>query len=532
MLLRPAKIFTPLHQLRHFLESKVSELVQQQTTVSSALQNAKTRFYHVSSTQQVVYAKAHYHSKAPTLFHVAEQEQQRLLKALQQQFPIVKVFSSPTIARPPHAYQFSFASATSQQYRTIMSSTTASSSGNVLAGGQADGFYAAANGFYNSGCGFFPRTVVGYARTPFAARQFSTVKSPCVTLFQQTTNNTATNTGFSHISSRFFSPAGSKMSSPFPNGNESHARPSALSTSSNDDENKDPSQSKADMFSRQRQCKGMSDLIQEEEGQVYPNKRHQAGLVRRGSVAGGMGYGENNRRRNHQRTRNSSGKTTVRFEYIRQDDLSCKYTPKHSKSDTTLTSSSGRHHHHWHSSRVKAPPDKKEEKEKGPPKPLTVVYLSFQLDGAPLWHSSDLSSSQVLDFSLIQSVDSIARLYQMYLTQVVRLLNELQRHGKFRAVLNGNELCVMFPSSEHWPEDDRIPFAQQWLNQVGIDPESPNIVLKEMLLPEIHQQHPLQGFNKDFEDEEILGPEYFKGIQSFLDHVDDLIETGPAFGRH
>jgi hypothetical protein len=28
-----------------------------------------------------------------------------------------------------------------------------------------------------------------------------------------------------------------------------------------------------------------------------------------------------------------------------------------------------------------------------------------------------------------------------------------------------------------------------------------------------------------------LGPEYFKGIQEFLDHVDDLIETSDAFGK-
>ncbi|KAI7859990.1 hypothetical protein BDC45DRAFT_564012 [Circinella umbellata] len=526
MLLRPAKIFTPLHQLRHFLETKVTELVQQQPTVSSALQNAKTRFYHISAQQQQqVIAKTHFNNaKAPTLFHVAEQEQQRLLKTLQQQFPIVKIFSSPTIARPPNAYQFSFASTTSQQYRTIMSSTT-SSGGNIL-GGQADGFYAAANGFYNtSGCGFFPRTVVGYARTPFATRHFSTAKSPCVSLFQQTTNNTMTNTGFSHISSRFVSPAGSKMSSPFSNGNESHARPSALSNTSNDnDENQNPSNNKAGMFSRQHQCKGMSDLIQEEE--AYPNKRRQPGLVRRGSVTG---TSRRQRRHHQQRTYNNNGnkgKTTLRFEYIRHDDLSCKYTPQHSK-DTAATPAN--RHHHWHSSRVKAPPDKKEQV----PKELTVVYLSFQLDGTTLWNSSELSSSQILDSSLVQSVHSVAELYQHYLAQVVMLLNQLQCHGKFRAILNGNELCVMFPSSEHWPEEDRITLARQWLIQIGIDPDNSSyVVLKEMTLPPEHQQHELRSSNfKDLAEEQVLGPEYFKGIQIFLDHVDDLIETGPAFGR-
>ncbi|KAI9497373.1 hypothetical protein BDB00DRAFT_868415 [Zychaea mexicana] len=555
MLLRPAKIFSPLHQLRHFLEAKVTELVQQQQpTVSSAVHNAKARFYHASTTQQAIStATAQFHPKAPALYHVAEQQQQRLLKVLQQQFPIVKVFSAPTIAKP-YAFQLSFANP--QQFRTIVSSTTtttSSSSSVSFLTGQTDGFFAAANGFYNSGGGLFPRTVVGYARTPFAARQFSTAKSPCVTLFQQTANSSCANTtgagGFSHISSRFFSPAGSKMSSPFSNGNEAHARPSPLSTANNDDENKDPASCKPNnLFSRQQQCKGMSDLIQEEEeeGQAYPNKRHQPGLVRRGSVAAAAGN-DGRRRTASRNARNNSNKNKMtggpQYDYIiRHDDLSFRYTPQHCKGGTTASTTSGRHHHHWHSSRVKAPPDKTVQP--------TVVCLSFQLDGAPLWHSSELrtcSSSQLLDISLIQSVHSIAETYQMYLAQVVMLLNQIQRYGKnFRAVLlNGNELCVFFPSSEHWPEQDRTALARQWLAQVGIDPNSAHVVLKEMPLPEEDRQQSLHGLTTvgnntskeaplmdNVQDAEILGPEYFKGIQAFLDHVDDLIETGPAFVRH
>ncbi|KAI8146136.1 hypothetical protein BJV82DRAFT_600642 [Fennellomyces sp. T-0311] len=483
MLLRPAKIFSPLHQLRHYLEAKVAELVQQQPSVTSALQNAKSQFYTVSHQHAIV--KPHFHPKAPTLYHVAEREQQRLLKALQQQFPIVKVFSAPTIAKP-YAYQFSFVNP--QQCRTIVSSSSSSSS-NMMAG-HADGFYAAANGFYNSG-GFFPRTVVGYARTPFAARQFSTAKSPCVTLFQQTTSTT--NTGFSHISSRFFSPAGSKMSSPFPTGNESQARPSPMSSATNNDEKDQGNAGAKPMFSRQQENKGMSELIQEE--QVYPSKRHQLGLVRRGSVS----------RRVSRKTK-ANTTPAPRFEYIRHDDLSCKYTP-HRKGATVR--------HHWHSSRVKAPPDKK------------CVYLSFQLDGSALWNELP-SKSQVLDRSLISTLNSVAELYQIYLTQVVMILTELQRHGKkFRAKLYGNELRIIFPSSEHWPEEDRQALAREWLVQVGIDPDSPYIVLKEMPLPEEQMRH----LDAPVEDE-ALGPDYFKGIQAFLDHVDDLIETGPAFVRH
>lgn len=522
-MLRPAKILlSSLHQLRHYFEGKVAELVQQPPPfVSQALQTARTKFYHTATHQHNVVAN---HPNAPTLFHVAEREHQRLLRALQQQFPIVKVFSSP---RPGYAHHFSFASNVSsrQQFRTIVSSGATASPATAGVLGQADGFYVAAGGF----CGY-PRTaMIGYARTPFAVRQFSTAKSPCVTLFQQqSSGQAAANNIFSHASSRFFSPAGSKMNSPpAQHSSDAHChsaplQPKQAQDDDDDDENANAFRAYNRIFAR---CadpgKGMYELLIQDDKQQQQQQpgRRRAGLVRRASVAC-------KKANINLRTR------PVRqpYDYIRHDDLSCMYTPESQRKHMIR---------HWHSSRLKAPPPpNKEQEEEGPP----VVYLAFRLDN--LWRISSFardSRRHLLDPSFI---GSLAEGYQMHLTEIVTLLSQLQQHGRFQVAVCDDELRVIFPSTVFWSPDGRKEYARRWLARIGIDPDNPYFTLHESRRTESQEQE-----EETTEDEEqssssssssqqdhlltseIFGPEYFRGIQAFLDHVDELIESGPAFAR-
>ncbi|KAJ8657550.1 hypothetical protein O0I10_006852 [Lichtheimia ornata] len=501
MLLRPAKLFSPLHQLGKYLEGKVTELVQQQPPPHSSFQIARKRFYHASPNTQLI-SKAHYHSKTvPTLYHVAEREQQRLLRVLQKQFPIVKVFSSPTIVRPT-GYQLSFAKNISQshmqQFRTIVSSgasSTSTSSAAAVEGGFA-GFAGAGGG------GFFPRApMVGYARTPFAARQFSTARSPCVTMFQQSTANT---NGISHVS-RFFSPAGSKMW--VPNVNDSHARPSP-SPSLHQDEDGNGKSSGANTVplcnNNNNRKQQHDDLKQQQQTQQSSGRRSTT-------------------RKDRKRRRNTNAARRYRYDYIHHDDLSCRYMPG---SEKKVVPSSIRHH--WQTSQLKAPPDS------------AVVYLSIKLDGASFWeqHFSDEDESQLLDAAFIGSLHSVSELYQMFLGQVVVLLNTLQKCGTFELVVSDDrELRVIFPSSQYWPAEDRKSIACRWLAEIGIDPTSTCFTIEEMEPPTpststftgSHDTTP--STSQQQQDSDVLGPDYFKGIQAFLDHVDEMIESGPAFGR-
>ncbi|KAI7880939.1 hypothetical protein K492DRAFT_177533 [Lichtheimia hyalospora FSU 10163] len=495
MLLRPAKLFSPLHQLGKYLEGKVTELVQQQPSPHTSFQIARKRFYHASPNTQLL-SKAQYHSKAvPTLYHVAEREQQRLLRVLQKQFPIVKVFSSPTIVRPT-GYQLSFAKNLSQshmqQFRTIVSSGASSTSASSAAA--VEGGFAG----FGGGGGFFPRApMVGYARTPFAARQFSTARSPCVTMFQQSTANT---NGISHVS-RFFSPAGSKMW--VPNVNESHPHPSP-SPSLHQDQDVHAKSSGANSVSMCNNRKQQHDDLKQQQ-QTQPSS------CRRSTT-----------RKDRKRRRNTNAARRYRYDYIHHDDLSCRYMPG---SEKKVVPSSIRHH--WQTSQLKAPPD---------PSAAAIVYLSIKLDGASFWeqHFNDDEESQLLDAAFIGSLHSVSELYQMFLGQVVVLLNTLQKCGTFELVVSDDrELRVIFPSSQYWPAEDRKSIACRWLVEIGIDPSSTCFTIEEMEPPSSSTLSPLSGSHDTApqQDSDVLGPDYFKGIQAFLDHVDELIETGPAFGR-
>lgn len=489
MLLRPAKLFSPLHQLGKYLEGKVTELVQQQPPPHTSFQIARKRFYHASPNTQLF--KAHYHSKTvPTLYHVAEREQQRLLRVLQKQFPIVKVFSSPTIVRPT-GYQLSFAKNISQshmqQFRTIVSSGASSTSTSSAA--------AVEGGFAGFGGGFFPRTpMVGYARTPFAARQFSTARSPCVTMFQQSTANS---NGISHVS-RFFSPAGSKMW--VPNVNESHGRPSPSPSLSQDDDVNGKS-SGANTVSL---CNNNNNRKQQHE--ELKQQQTQQSSCRRSTT-----------RKDRKRRRNTNAARRYRYDYLHHDDLSCRYMPG---SEKKAVPSSIRHH--WQTSQLKAPPDAT----------AAVVYLSIKLDGASFWEQHFEDSSQLLDAAFIGSLHSVSELYQMFLGQVVVLLNTLQKCGTFELVVSDDrELRVIFPSSQYWPAEDRKNIACRWLAEIGIDPSSTCFTIEEMKPPSSSTSFSESHDMTTQQDSDVLGPDYFKGIQAFLDHVDEMIETGPAFGR-
>ncbi|KAI9314532.1 hypothetical protein BX666DRAFT_466445 [Dichotomocladium elegans] len=519
MILRPDKLFSPLHQLREY----VSELVQP----TSSLRLVRTRLQSSLSQSQSVGLQIYrqYHAKAiPSLYHVAEREQQRLLRVIQQQFPIVKVFSSPSIVRPN--YQFSFARSISQtsqqQFRTIVSSgaTGTSSIAGVassafVGGGQttttAAGAAAAttAEGFtFCAGGGFFPRTpMVGYARTPFAARHFSTARSPYVTLFQQSANTTTNTNGISHISSRLFSPAGSKVY--VPSANEAHARPATPSTTFEGDDHESHKPTIPSMPFGSRPSSENTNLgcmtrgKEEEQGKKEDDREVLARVAKE------------RKRRHHHSTRRAH------YDYIRHDDLSYRYTPGSQKKPVAHM-----RHAHWHSSHLKAPPTP-------PPPPLllsppTVVYLSFKLDGANIWDNQHgLQESQQLDASFIGSLHSVSELYRIFLAEVVTLLDILQRHGKFEIeIVDGHELRVVFPLSRQWPAEDRMAIASRWLSEIGIDPDNPCFSIEEMEQPRHEAASARNSPEKD-----DFGPEYVRGIQAFLDHVDQLIEIGPAFEK-
>lgn len=542
-MLRPAKLFSPLFQLRHYLENKVAELMQQHPSSITVKFSHATHYKYIPNSLQAIASFGHRHPKAPTLYRIAEQEQQRLLKALQQRVPIVKVFSAPSIVHP-FTYNFSFAGVTAkssaQQFRTIVSSgatTTTAAAGTTNIGAQ-EGIYAAAGGFH--GGGFHYRcTMVGYARTPFAVRQFSTAKSPCITLFQQSSGVSApeqANNLFSHVSSRFFSPAGTKIGS---NGHATSNQQQRMTSSNDDIEDDDDDKSssrKRQLFPNDESNKGMFELIQDAEHRC-------PGLVRRVSVA----TGENANAQKCRRLRRSSDfsgykkeKYVQPLDYVRHDDLSGFYAAERPESQRKQSV------RHWHSSRLKAPPSTSKDKisTSSNKRHVKRLCLSINLDSSAFWEC--IPSNRRLDSTFIGSLRSVGEAYQMHLVQVIALLQQLQMNGEYEVQVVGSEIRVLLPSSSTIQSARQLARYVLW--QVGVEDESELFKIEEIVLyDDAIDEEPSSATTTDVDDDgrraeieqdigeaiydDIFGPEYFKGIQEFLDHVDNLIEASPAFSK-
>jgi hypothetical protein len=178
-------------------------------------------------------------------------------------------------------------------------------------------------------------------------------------------------------------------------------------------------------------------------------------------------------------------------------------------------------------------------------------------------------------------------MYQARFRAVAHVLRTLKQYGEFEVAIAGCEIRVLFPprrvtagkGAEKWDREG----IEQWLRSIGIDPESPHFAVEtavEMAADEEesnHEEEKMQDKNsislqqalvvtvpdcdvtlfdasEDSDDDLVvvpsldasivsvpalysqtpstqLGPAYFRQLQEFLDDVDDLIETSPAFER-
>ncbi|KAG1466469.1 hypothetical protein G6F56_004686 [Rhizopus delemar] len=172
-MLRPSKLFGSFHQLRHYFQTKISELVQPVNSTQPLSQPHVQQFFNFFHPPTHAFLRQ-------SSSHLG------IIKALQQHFPQVKspIYYATVYHRRPALW-----TAQGQQFRSMMSTT-----------GPSNGTAGVVWGF--------PRTPIGGRGL---SRPFSTTKTPCTPNIQ--TNQTI------HIS-RIFSPAGTKMSSPL-NDNQS-----------------------------------------------------------------------------------------------------------------------------------------------------------------------------------------------------------------------------------------------------------------------------------------------------------------------
>jgi hypothetical protein len=559
--MRPFTILASFNQLRHFLRTKVTELVQPPPKLSTI---TPSPFVVVNNVRASILRLQHQQKQHQILFHLtAEQERVQLLNFLQKQFPVVKVMAARSAVRP--TVMFPVPRGGQQfQFRTIVSSGTSaiSQTGN------------------NAGAGFSRTAVVGYSRTPFA-RNFSTGKPQSIFQATNAASGGSQTSVLSQVPSRTFT-ATCKMNQNSPSNPSSPVLSSNLS-----DKEENASDANTNyyngMFGKSRGIFEAVDPSDEADGGEYA-----AGLVRRTSVAS---------RRSGMTTPSSpdQGKSNLQYEFMRSDDLSEIHLGGSKRQGRT----------------PKKPPEKH---------PILLgdedaprICISFILDGAALWDSdlisatsSSGSNSGYLDTLFIRSVESAAELYQTHLNNVITILNRLSRHGHFKVSVVGSEVRVLFPDSvfkSFKPSGVDEPlrrkqYARRWLRTIGIDPDSPHFIIENYYDNSPHHSTPslriypeeedvddslpddLVVLSTDFSnmmpkpptrrrsaptktlshafDSNIystpsqtstsrraaslrasslpersggLGPEYFKGIQEFLDHVDDLIETSDAFGK-
>ncbi|KAF7728226.1 hypothetical protein EC973_006507 [Apophysomyces ossiformis] len=145
------------------------------------------------------------------------------------------------------------------------------------------------------------------------------------------------------------------------------------------------------------------------------------------------------------------------------------------------------------------------------------IYLSIMLKPNATTELVDCPSARV-DETLIESVHVLGEQIRLHFAYILTLLRRLMVHNqRFDVALDGGELRIIFPPHLFAPYPPTKERVRRWLNHIGIDPESPHFTIDEVMRPPSDTM------------DEVFGPEYFRGIHLFLDHVDDLIEMGPAF---
>ncbi|KAI8061537.1 uncharacterized protein B0P05DRAFT_557407 [Gilbertella persicaria] len=491
-MLRPSKIFTSLHQLRHYFQTKVSELVAPHST--NQLRNVVTTQQTMTSIQRTLLQKTYQQTTKRNVVN-----EKALLKVIQQHFPVVKVFSAPTL------HQRMWAAGRQQQLRTMMSTPSSSGSSGFLSWG-------------------LPRTAaMGVGRSPTFARQFSTRSPSCVTLFQSnTTANGGQSNVFAHISSRIFSPAGTKMNQPDLNEKQSpksaavHPNLNCSDESSSADE-----QPYNHIFTQKKVNKGMGDLVDQQDS-IYESEQDNtvSGLfVSRESVS------------SQAQQKRSMNRKKLDF-IIQHDDLSSL----HSSSSRM----SGRKRHHSRYSRLKQPSAdqhharkaddqitmKSNVRKKSNSSTSSTIYLLITLDTLQFLKDKNGSwSTESLSTSFVDSIETLAYEYQIHINYVLKLLDNLQRHGKFRVVARQSELRIYFPVPPK-SKQDAIDFLCLYNIVDPIMYEKQNyfsiIEDREIVLPS-------EDYFSYDPSTATVGPDYFKDLQAFLDRTDYLIETSPAF---
>ncbi|KAI9263533.1 hypothetical protein EDC94DRAFT_81957 [Helicostylum pulchrum] len=405
MILRPSKIFVSLHQLRHYFQTKVSELaatgLQQPSAVVTQLKNySTTQQTIVSNAQRTVVKRVHY--PQPNSLH-----NENLLNIIQRHFPVSKVFSQPTL----HGRSVMLANTGKQQCRTIVS-------GCGVGGG---------SNFFSYG---LPRSaMVGLGRTNgFGGRHFSTTKPP-LTIFQQTAQQPNV---VAHISSRIFSPAaGTKMSQQQPIVPEEKPKfvpfYSSQKDLSSDEEDEDVEESMhTDKYRFVRvfktTTKGMADLLTTQEEKVHA--AYVANVCRCSS---------NNKRK--------VGKKSDCI--VRHDDMTClRLQAKRRRNGTIISRLSRR------------PPDRTT---------TSSVYLLFDLTPDPI--SSDWTT-QGLSPSFVDSLEMMARSYRLRIHAMLKILDDLRFSGrKFRVVARHAELRIYFPSHDTFHSETE---AIAYLSRLGV----------------------------------------------------------------
>ncbi|KAI9478679.1 MAG: hypothetical protein EXX96DRAFT_571819 [Benjaminiella poitrasii] len=510
-MLRPSKIFVSFHQLRHFFQTKISELV-----VTKYPQKVATHF---PISQQTV----HFFSDVQrsllqgNYLHPAKYDavnEKVLLKVIRQHFPAFKVFSSPAL----NQRMWATSSVGQQQFRTMMSASS----------GAVPSTTFAAWGF--------PRTTgLGAGRTPAFARQFSTTKTPCVNLFQNTTNPIANGQPsiFTHLSSRIFSPAGTKMNQSDLNEKQPNRHTAFHSSSLYANEQDNDVDSCNRIFTTQI-SKGMDELVNHPEENTAEPNRVSGLLVRRESIS------ISSRRREEDDDIDGEQLESI----IRHDDL---YS-LHNNGVKNRSSSNKRNAYSRHV-RLKQPPDHHHVKQANDQAAAATVrkssesstnvstsssiYLLITLDNLQFLNSNNDWTTQSLSTPFIDSIESMAYEYQIHINYVLKLLDTLQRHGKFRIVARQHELRIYFPAPPKTKED-----AIQYLRSLNmVDPIYEKQKYFSIVVEDHHFLLPPEDFHEAMSEKHagldlastIVGPDYFKDLQLFLDRTDHLIETSPGF---
>lgn len=490
MILRPSKIFVSLHQLRYYFQSKISELVvtshpQPSSTVTqfASFSTTQQKIFFFSEIQRSLLQKALYNQRTTQKQPFNEK---LLLKVIQQHFPLVKVFSQPTL----HGRNMMLAKAHStQQLRTMMSSSGGTGGGNTLL------------------TWGLPRTaMVGVGRNNGfgATRQFSTTKSPtCVNFFQSSTPQQSN--VFAHISSRIFSPAGAKINQPSSNEQE---KPKSVPFYSREH---DVSSGEESICSGDyRNSRMPSRSIQKETGELFIKQQPeplQCAHIRAESddVC-------------HCRSRRANKKMD---HIIRHDEISTLHSEVVAISQKNKRKLRSAHITSRHS-RVKHPPQRDHIKKKPSAKDevnstsSNNAYILINLDSAPFLSTW---STQRLNTDFIDTIETLAQTYQAHIQRILNLLERLRFSGKkFRIVSRRSELRIYFPASLHIHSEEE---ANVFLKGLQVDREEEYF--------EIVVQRDEEYFSNDHNThQDAIGPDYFKDLQMFLDRTDYLIQTSDS----